>query len=87
MTFQPQLDSLLTTELSGRARIVQILAEFRREWQEATGGKSLLHAEAPIALILADIADKLELTLQERHVMLGSKLSKEINEFTNRSIA
>jgi hypothetical protein len=64
---------------SYRAQVVQSLADFRREWQKMVGGKSLIDVEAPIGLMLADIADRLELNSQERHVMLGGKLINQVN--------
>jgi hypothetical protein len=64
---------------SYRAQVVQALADFRREWQKLVGGKSLIDVEAPIGLMLADIADRLELNSQERHVMLGGKLINQVN--------
>ena len=56
--------------LSYRAQVVQSLADFRREWQKMVEGKSLTEVQAPVGLMLADIADRLELNPQERHVML-----------------
>ena len=64
---------------SYRARIVQRLADFRIEWQKTAEGKSLMEVEAPVGLILADIADRLALTPQERYAMLGGKLINHIN--------
>jgi hypothetical protein len=64
---------------SYRAQVIQSLAGFRREWQRATEGKSLIEVEAPIGLLLADIADRLELTPQERYAMLGGKLINQVN--------
>ncbi len=62
-----------------RAQVVQSLADFRREWQKMVVGKSLIDVEAPVGLLLADIADRLELNSQERHVMLGGKLINQVN--------
>jgi hypothetical protein len=67
--------------LSDRTRIVMALAEFREEWQKLVNGGSLLKVESPVGLILADIADKLQLTEQERHVVLGGKLINEVDGF------
>jgi hypothetical protein len=60
---------------------VQSLAGFRREWQEITEGKSLIDVDAPVGLILADIADRLGFSPQERHVMLGKELTEQIHIF------
>jgi hypothetical protein len=64
---------------SYRAQIVQSLADFRREWQELVEDKNLVEVQAPVGLLLSDIADRLELTLQERHAMLGGKLINQVN--------
>ena len=64
---------------SYRAQVVQSLADFRREWQKAADGKSLVEVEAPIGLILTDIADRLGLNPQERYAMLGGKLINQVN--------
>jgi hypothetical protein len=64
---------------SYRAQIVQALADFRREWQKTAEGTSLIEVQVPIGLILADVADRLQLTPQERHAMLGGKLINQVN--------
>ena len=64
---------------SYRAQIVQSLADFRREWQKIAEGKNLTEVQAPVGLIFADIADRLDLSQQERHAMLGGKLINQVN--------
>jgi hypothetical protein len=64
---------------SYRAQVVQSLADFRREWQKIAQGTSLVEVEAPVGLLLADIADKLELDPQERYAMLGGMLINHVN--------
>ena len=83
-----QLDMKDTRDVqpSYRAQIVQSLAKFRREWQVHIEDATLLDVDAPVGLILADIADRLELNPQERYVMLGSQLVKDINEYMENSI-
>ena len=72
---------------SYRAQIVQALAAFRREWQKMVEGKSLIEVEAPIGLMLADIADRLDLNSQERHVMLGGKLINQVNSLMEERVS
>ncbi len=72
---------------SYRAKVVQSLADFRREWQKMADGKRLVEIEASVGLILADIADRLELNPQERHAMLGGKLINQINCVMEERIA
>ena len=64
---------------SYRAQVVQSLADFRREWQKIAQGQSLVEVESPVGLVLADIADRLELTPQERYAMLGGMLINHVN--------
>jgi hypothetical protein len=73
------LESIADYRPSYRAQVVQALADFRREWQKAAEGKSLVEVEAPIGLLLADIADRLELNPQERYAMLGGRLINHVN--------
>ena len=62
-----------------RTQVVQALADFRRQWQKIAQGQSLIEVEAPVGLLLADIADRLELNPQERYAMLGGILINHVN--------
>lgn len=77
MAFQPSL--VHDYRISDRTRMVLILAEIREERQKTASGRSLLKVEAPVGLLLADIADRLGLTVQERYVLLGGRLINEID--------
>ena len=79
MTLQPPLEGLTDFHPSDRARTILALAELRQEWQQAARGCSLLTVETSVGLLLADIADKLQLNSQERHVFLGGKLINEVD--------
>jgi hypothetical protein len=73
-------DTLVTDySLKDRTKIVMALSELRMEWQDAVRGGSLLKVEAPVGLLLADIADRLLLTEQERYAFLGGRLVNEVN--------
>jgi hypothetical protein len=72
---------------SYRTQVVQSLADFRREWQKVAEGKSLIEVQAAVGLILADIADRLELNPQERHAMLGGKLINQVNCLIEERVA
>jgi hypothetical protein len=76
---QINLEGFTSYQPSQRVQVVQSLADFRREWQKTVEGKSLLEVEAPIGLLLADIADRLGLNPQERYAMLGGKLINQVN--------
>ena len=79
MTLQPPLEGISDYCMSDRIRMLLALADFRKEWQEAVHGGSLLKVESPVGLVLADIADRLELTRQERYAFLGGRLINEID--------
>ena len=81
MSLQSPLEGLVDYRPGERMRIVLALSELRREWQELVNGGSLLKVETPVGLLLADIAEKLELTSQERHVFLGGRLINEVDAF------
>ena len=71
---------------SYRAQIVQSLADFRREWQKLVEGQNLVEVQASVGLLFADIADRLDLSPQERHVMLGGKLTNQVNSIMEERI-
>jgi len=73
--------------LRDRTKLVMDLAQFRKEWQEACGGGSLLKVEAPVGLILSDIAEKLNFTEQERHIFLGGRLCNEVDCVNETSVS
>ena len=87
MTLQSPLEGLIIYRPSRRTRMILALAGLRKEWQEAVNGGSLLKVEAPVGLPLADIADKLELTHQERHAFLGGMLINEVDAVREERIA
>lgn len=87
MTIQPPLEGLSDYRINDRTRMILALAEFRKEWQGLVDGGSLLKVESPVGLLLADIADKLELTPQERHIFLGGKLINEVDGFMEERVS
>lgn len=78
MSLQTPLEGLQDYRPTDRTRIIFALAQLREEWQQAAKGGSLLKVEAPVGLLLADIADRLELTSQERYAFLGGRLINEV---------
>ncbi len=87
MTLQPHLEGFSDYRISEKTRLVLALSQFREEWQVAVNGGSLLKVEAPVGLLLADITDRLELTSQERHVVLGGKLINEVDALNEERIS
>ena len=80
------LEGTTDYRLTYRAQVVQSLAEFRREWQKMVEGQSLTDIQASVGLLLADIADRLELNPQERHVILGGKLINQVNSILEEQV-
>lgn len=81
MTLQPPLDGLTDYQPSERTRLVFALAELRKEWQAAVMGANLLEVKTPVGLLFNDIANRLQLSPQERHVLLGSELMNDVESF------
>jgi hypothetical protein len=63
-----------------RQQLIQILARFRKEWEEAAEGDSLLDLEVSVGLLLADLAMALNLTPHELSQALGENLVDELQE-------
>ena len=81
-------DTLVTDySLKDRTKIVMALSELRMEWQDAVRGGSLLKVEAPVGLLLADIADRLGLSEQERYAFLGGRLVNEVNSVNEARVS
>lgn len=87
MTLQSPLDGLTEYQPSERTRLVLALAKVREEWQETALEGSLLDIEIPVGLLLHDIAAKLQLSPQERHVFLGGRLIGEVEIFLETPIS
>ena len=86
MAHHPSLDNQITGQLPDRTSLVQALAEFRQELQRAANKESLINFQVPAALLLADIADRLSFTNQERYTMLGEELAREISSFLEQPV-
>lgn len=85
MTLQPSLP--ITDHVpTYRMMAVHALARFRREWEEIADGENLLDVTASVGLILADVADRLELSPQERYVFLGKLLIEELEDFMKQRV-
>jgi hypothetical protein len=64
-----------------RPQIVSTLTRLRQEWQEATGGASLLDVDGNMGLILADLINGFGLTAEDQRRILGQDLFVEIQDF------
>jgi hypothetical protein len=85
MIFQPVLLKQ-ETPVTTRMKVIESLTKFRQEWQSLANGQSLLDVQASVGLILADIIDKLELTEQEKVIVLGRKLINQVDAFSEQKI-
>ena len=73
--------------VSGKSdAIVLALEGYRRVWQETADGESLLNVTAPVGLIIADIAEALGLTSQDRSAVLGKELDAEVSELAEQQV-
>jgi hypothetical protein len=64
-----------------KTRVVESLALLRKEWEAAAEGESLLNIEGSVGLLLFDIVNRLELTVEEQRVLLGKDLFDEMASF------
>ncbi len=66
--------------------VLPALERYRRVWQDAADGQSLLEMRAPVGLVLAEVADALGLNSQERRVVLGAELDRAIARFAKTRV-
>jgi len=87
MSLQPPMEGFVDYSIRERTRMILALAALREEWQAAVRGGSLLKVETPVGLLFADIVEKLGLTSQERHVVLGGRLINEVDAFMETCVS
>lgn len=71
---------MLQTIPNPHAQALAVLANFRQEWQEAAGDKSLLEIEGSIGMVLADLVNAFGLSRHEQLVVLGPELLEEMQD-------
>ena len=71
---------MLQTPAVQRMQLVTALAHIRREWQDATSGKSLLEVEGNIGMLLADLINNIGLPIEEQVQVLEKELFQEMQE-------
>ena len=81
MTAQLALHILEEPCTGTRAQMLESLVSLRQDWEMAANGESILYIEGSVGLILHDFATKLNLTLEERQLLLGASLSEELSAF------
>jgi hypothetical protein len=60
--------------------VVNALQIIRQEWQEAAGSSSLLDVEGNLGLLLADVLNHLNLSVDVQVRILGNDLFQEMKE-------
>ncbi len=66
--------------------IILALEGYRRVWQETADGASLLNITASVGLVIADIAEAIGLTSQERSAVLGEELDAEVSQLADQRV-
>ncbi len=66
--------------------VLPALERYRRVWEDAAAGQSLLEMRAPVGLILAEVADALGMNIQERRAVLGAELDRAIARFAKTRV-
>ena len=64
-----------------QSRIISTLTHLRQEWQEATGGTSLLETDGNMGLVLADLINGFGLNADDQCQILGIDLFRELKDF------
>jgi hypothetical protein len=65
-----------------RTQMLESLVSLRQDWEKASNGETLLRIEGSVGLILYDFAAKLNLTVEDRQLLLGASLSEEVSAFS-----
>jgi hypothetical protein len=64
--------------------IIDVLIKVRQEWELVAEGKSLLHHEGRVGLLLFDIVTKLNISTKDQRHLLGFSLFDEVTDFITR---
>lgn len=72
------------TALPDHAAVLPALSALRKDWEAAAEGESLIQVNAPVGLLLLDIATNLGLTQEEQKLVLGTRLYQEAVERVQR---
>jgi hypothetical protein len=86
MNTQHSASSVTVRPNLARTQLVRALGDFRREWQQTTGTADLIEVAVPVGLVIADIAQRLGLTPQERLSVLGRGLNSAVSTYLGRQV-
>lgn len=81
MNTQHSASSVTVRPNPARKKLVRALGKFRREWQQTAGTADLVQVAVPVGLVIADIAQCLGLTPQERLAALGRELNSAVSSY------
>lgn len=71
----------IVTQSTSNAQIISTLSRLCQEWQEATGGASLLETDGNMGLVLADLINGFGLNVEDQRRVLGADLFHELSDF------
>lgn len=66
--------------VSNNNNFISALVKVRLEWEQAVSGTSLVETHASVGLLLGDIVSLLDLSTEERAVILGEQLTRDIEQ-------
>lgn len=78
MQFPLVLEKAPVPALPRQTQILESLSALRKDWEMAAGENNLVDVTASVGLLLHDIASKLNLSPDERLLVLGKRLEREI---------
>jgi len=58
--------------------MIQSLACFRQEWEEAIQGESLINVQSPVGLLITEVLERLNFSQQEKFAVMGVCLCREV---------
>ena len=73
-----------TSRSALQLQVIHALTSVRLDWEAAADGRSLLHQEGSVGLVLFDIVAKLNVPVEEQRLLLGPALFDEITAFVTR---
>jgi hypothetical protein len=67
-------------QIMTNANVVEVLTNFRQEWEQAAEGESLVDVKGSVGLVLFDLVTALALRQSEQVQVLGSALYEELRD-------
>jgi hypothetical protein len=67
-------------QIMTNANVVEVLTNFRQEWEQAAEGESLVDLKGSVGLVLFDLVTALALRQSEQVQVLGSELYEELQD-------